>query len=148
MTGRKSSPHSHGKQAASPTCLACPFYILDPVKYKSCGGKRLRHPSDLRVHFYRSHARPPFCSACKLTFKGKDANLNRNRHIAERQCRRTLKPNPPGLTEDQFIIISKKREIAPFQDLNLQARQWYSMWQVCCPGYPFPPPESISRPGF
>ncbi|KAK4224375.1 hypothetical protein QBC38DRAFT_446494 [Podospora fimiseda] len=127
--------------------LICPFYVWDPITYHSCCRKKLRHNSDLRTHFHRCHAQPVFCPVCKVIFKGKEANVNRNAHIKDRRCYQSLNPDPAGLTGDHFDLIGQKKELSPFRQMNLQARQWYAIWDICFPGAAFPSPDSICHEG-
>ncbi|KAK4167490.1 hypothetical protein QBC43DRAFT_142467 [Cladorrhinum sp. PSN259] len=137
------SRSSHSVPPSPPCLLACPYYRLHPHRHRSCGGKKLRHNSDIRTHLHRCHTQPVFCPICKTVFKGKDAYNNRHYHIAAQKCQHKWEPYPDGLTPDDFVLIAEKKEIAPFQGLTALARQWYAIWEVCCRGEPFPPPDLI-----
>ncbi|KAK4162354.1 hypothetical protein QBC43DRAFT_336412 [Cladorrhinum sp. PSN259] len=149
--GEPGSSHQPIKRLMAPlqpACLlACPLYVLDSVKYRTCGDKKLRHNSELRTHLHRCHTQPHFCPICKLTFKGKNAYNNRRYHISAQKCAPSFISEPDGLTPDEFSLIAEKREVSPFPGLTPLAHQWYAIWEICCPGEPFPSPEFIFRTG-
>ncbi|KAK4460374.1 hypothetical protein QBC42DRAFT_332557 [Cladorrhinum samala] len=119
--------------------LACPFYKFNPETYRACGEKKLRHASDIRVHFNRCHRQPVFCPRCKRSFKGRAANAHLHEHLRQRpQCPLKHQRDPAGLSEDNLKLIRKKTEVSPFPDLTQTERQWYGMWRVCFPRSPFP----------
>ncbi|KAK4182067.1 hypothetical protein QBC35DRAFT_350450, partial [Podospora australis] len=110
---------------------ACPFYKLDPSKYRQCRDKKIRNTSDVREHLKRCHSQPWFCTWCKYTFKKEE---ERNVHMRSRTCAEIKLPDPDGLTQEDLSKLVKRGE-APCPDgATEEEKRWYFIWEICCPG--------------
>ncbi|EWG47516.1 hypothetical protein FVEG_07594 [Fusarium verticillioides 7600] len=140
-----------------PGVFACPFYNTDHVKYHECSHIRLRRPSDVSWHLERSHTLQEvklctaqgaeaaisngkekglctnpkdikvYCTICRLMFRGRDAEVDLERHQAESICQlKTIEGTGMLLPRElEEVITERSSATASPED------KWYAMWSVC-----------------
>lgn len=115
------------------TYLACPFYRLDPIRYRNC---LLRHKlgstSFTVQHLKRNHSQPPHCAKCGLEFK---TAKERDEHTRTVTCE-CKEFALEGVSESQFQELQNTPRI-----LN-ESERWYRIWailfpNVLCHGSPY-----------
>ncbi|KAF5983156.1 hypothetical protein FBULB1_3945 [Fusarium bulbicola] len=142
-----------------PGVFACPFYNTDPVKYHECSHIRLRRPSDVSWHIDRGHTLQEvtlyipqgaeaatknfkgkrtctdskdikvYCTICRLMFRGRDAEVDLERHQADNICQiKTIEETGMLLPKElERVLAERSSATASPED------KWYAMWSVCIP---------------
>ncbi|KAI1130693.1 hypothetical protein F5Y10DRAFT_288801 [Nemania abortiva] len=111
----------------SDTHLACPFYISQKDKYRSCLTRAdPREIKDLKQHLETEHLQPTYCPTCYDTFA-----LARDweGHIRRGSCMPSGKPRPEGITGLQLQQIARPDDPRMPREL-----QWPLIWETVFPG--------------
>lgn len=120
---RKEEPRADQK-------LACPFYKLNPVRYRECAFRGQLTGSYLRQHLRRVHLDPPRCPVCGDTFQTRTILGN---HIRARICEVRPLADMEVLSEETWEQLAALR---PHRDSEEQ--RWFHMWHIMFPNEPQP----------
>ena len=109
--------------------LACPFFKLDPQKYRKCAFKRLTTFRYLKQHIDRKH-RVDACQRCHVSF-GSDADLEG--HRKSNSCEENPAARVHVVSNAQF-----KKFPSGAKGVSDENR-WLAMWDILFPGRTRPP---------
>ena len=103
--------------------LACPFYKLNPDRYKKCP---LRHDlqsiEDVTRHLRLHHTEPRYCPICRQSF---EKAADRDEHLQARTCEPCESRDVDGLDAQQ------KRQIVKRDKVYLgERRRWERIWDT------------------
>ncbi|KAK7430436.1 hypothetical protein QQZ08_002955 [Neonectria magnoliae] len=116
------------------TCLACPIYASNPIKYRLCLLHHdLQSVEDVIVHVRRHHTQSPYCPMCYRTF---DRVLERNDHILARTCELRDSGDIEGINEYQKARLSRRDKV----HLS-EKKRWLRLWDTV-----FPKTECLRSP--
>ncbi|CAG2000156.1 unnamed protein product [Fusarium graminearum] len=93
--------------------FACPFYKMDPDKYQSCEHYKLSNWDYTQQHIKRIHAlgigidNSPYCSTCRLKFKGENAKALLDFHVRQKKCKETTKEETGMLLPHEYDMLAK-----------------------------------------
>lgn len=135
-------PETQPKIEESPSKLyfACPFWKLDPVKYRTCVGKDLRDCSRVKQHLSRRHTPQFYCQRCFGIFK---EELALEQHVEEDSCSRSPGGRVDGISRAQQLQLSRKPKLG-----LTEAGKWYRIWDIVLPQQPRPASPYIDNQLF
>lgn len=117
--------------------FACPFYKLDPFRYRFC---LFRHTSPrtnyFKQHLRRYHLQPIHCSICGELFRHMS---DKDDHIRNHSCHSRAFIHD-GITQYQLEMINRiPRTWHPKE-------RWYQLWDILFPGKPRPATPYVKDP--
>jgi hypothetical protein len=112
--------------------LACPFWKLEPAKYRQCLKLEcFREVNRVKQHLTRKHAEPKiYCDMCKLTFEHEPAKIC---HLQQDRATCVYKP-----WTEQLITRSQQGELHKKSKADTERDKWFDIWDILFPGAPRP----------
>jgi len=111
--------------------LACPYYKLNPVRYRDCAKlDKLWEVKHVKQHLLRRH-RYIHCARCATVFLNEAAH---RRHLEEVAC--LFKPWD---LRDHLITPEQQKELGKRSKGGSLCEQWFAIWDIVFPGCPKPP---------
>ncbi|KAK3896905.1 hypothetical protein C8A05DRAFT_20226, partial [Staphylotrichum tortipilum] len=131
------------KKAARGPCppaekpLACPYWKLDPRRYRDCGKRGMfREIKHVKQHLYRNHCMPDiYCSRCKVKFPDRAELEHHSQHAGAACLFKPLDPEDPLITGSQKTKLQKKSPAT-----RSVYDRWYDVWKIVFGSRP--PPSS------
>ncbi|KAI5459621.1 hypothetical protein BGZ63DRAFT_405584 [Mariannaea sp. PMI_226] len=121
--------------------LACPFYLFDTTKYRSCLLKYdLQSNEDIIHHLQHHHLKPPYCPMCYGTFQTADV---RDGHVRARMCELRKPVSINGIDDYQRENLAKltKRDGWCLGDRE----QWLLIWHIVFPNIRAPSSPYLTK---
>jgi len=118
------------QQATGSSLLACPFYLLDPIKHQPCLARP--HPADIPAlvqHLAQTHRRPETCPRCGAAFTTASAC---DGHIRAGTCQVVPSLRLGGVTPAQVRQLARLLRARDHADATT-AERWYAVWEVVVP---------------
>lgn len=116
--------------------LACPYWKLDPRRYRDCGKKhRFREIKRIKQHLSRSHCMPDInCDRCRAEFPDEQTYEKHRLDHSVVAC--VFAPLDP---DDHRITKSRKTKLEKKAASNRSVyERWYDVWEIIFPGRPQP----------
>ena len=108
--------------------LACPFWKLNPGRYKSCFKNELMSVSRLKQHLTRKHTPQFYCDRCNVIFDTESAHENHKMQ----PCVIDPYVTPPRL---EGITYRQTQQLQRRSNPSLSVSdQWFAIWDILFPG--------------
>lgn len=105
--------------------FACPFWKLDPIKYRGCFSMTLRGIPRVKQHLTRKHTPTFYCQVCFVIFPdGKTLD----RHVLRKCCTRDDFAPLEGISHEQQRELSRKSN-----PTLPEAAKWFTIWDIVFP---------------
>ncbi|KAH7140292.1 hypothetical protein B0J13DRAFT_63013 [Dactylonectria estremocensis] len=131
---RPSTKKVKQRQETPQSTFACPFWKLNPRKYRKCFVKTLRNVSNVKQHLVRVHVPKFYCPRCLATFEESERF---NAHIMD-PSGYTCIPNPlgrlDGISREQQSQISRKSGRPALSE----RQKWFKLWDILFRGTSYP----------
>ncbi|KFY02671.1 hypothetical protein O988_01997 [Pseudogymnoascus sp. VKM F-3808] len=122
---------NRGPDKAPRILFACPYFKMNPVKYRDCCAKKLTRIRDVKQHLQRKHTPDRYCQRCLKTDFSNEEELQE--HIDLGTCRRNDPTAFEGISNDQRKRLSGK------SDSKISGEdQWFAIWEILFFGRPRP----------
>ncbi|KAH8883388.1 hypothetical protein GQ53DRAFT_847029 [Thozetella sp. PMI_491] len=120
------------RQDTLPKRLACPFWKLDPIKYRACFSLRLHGIPRVKQHLSRNHIPKFYCQRCLNIFADEESQ---NAHVLNQTpCEpHGQEAQLDGLSHQQQRQLSRKSN-----QTHSERQQWFAIWDIVFPGYQQP----------
>ncbi|KAI1173344.1 hypothetical protein F4777DRAFT_453618 [Nemania sp. FL0916] len=110
--------------------FACPYWKLNPIKYRFCFQLKLLTSSRVKQHLSRNHTPRFYCQVCYLLFADKQAQ---EAHVIQRSCNRQSGTRLDGILPEQQLELSRK----PKSALS-EKQKWFKIWEIVFPDEQLP----------
>ncbi|KAK0620545.1 hypothetical protein B0T14DRAFT_233851 [Immersiella caudata] len=135
----KKPRRSHTVTLPARKVLACPFWKLDPARYRQC--LKLEcfwEVNRVKQHLTRKHVEPKiYCDMCKLTFRDEPTKIT---HLRQDRATCVYKP-----WTERLITRSQQGELHKKSKADTERDKWFDVWDILFPGVPRPPSPFIDE---
>ncbi|KAM7219240.1 hypothetical protein V8F06_005409, partial [Rhypophila decipiens] len=115
--------------------LACPFWKLDPSKFRSCFKSELCTVSRVKQHLVRKHVLASYCDRCKAIFPDEESKKGHLR--LQPPCLLNEEAGLDGMTPQQHLKVSRRSNPTLAEE-----ERWFAIWDILFEEQQLPRPRS------